>query len=98
MCAPRSAQTGTDGDDPVDSRRQGATAFVREHAEAAREPPDRAPTPEPAGTSGAGDRHGEVPGHVDATTGHVPDRKDTGAPGPHRAPRSLAGRPTPAYR
>ncbi|MEV4456489.1 cupin domain-containing protein [Microbispora sp. NPDC049633] len=25
---------------------------------------------EPAGTSTVGDRHGEIPGHVDATTGH----------------------------
>jgi mannose-6-phosphate isomerase-like protein (cupin superfamily) len=26
---------------------------------------------EPTGTSTVGDRHGEVPGHVDATTGHA---------------------------
>lgn len=28
---------------------------------------------EPAGTSSVGDRHGEVPDHVDATTGHALD-------------------------
>ncbi|MET7488985.1 cupin domain-containing protein [Streptomyces sp. NPDC005538] len=26
---------------------------------------------EPTGTSTVGDRHGEIPGHVDATTGHA---------------------------
>ena len=29
---------------------------------------------EPTGTSTVGDRHGEIPAHVDATTGHALDR------------------------